>query len=301
MSVFDSDILKSLGIPLVASTAIATAVTVYMKLLEAGTLPEGFPDITLDVAGGIGPSAFALSLLLVFRTNSSYGRFQEVRSFFAGTTQRIRDLGRQATIFFGPDQKEQLDLFTRWARAFPIAMMVHLRPGEDLRKELKDVLKPEELDLLEASPHRPNTVLMMMSEVVKRTNLTPVQRFRMDENITSFSDFLGASERILRTPLPLSYTRYVVCGTISSLINHPSRRHTTRFLFLWLTFLPVSIYKLCGWATIPTTLIIAFVLLGIEEIGVIKEEPFSVLPLEKYTKEVEKDVRDMVELVRVQC
>lgn len=75
-------------------------------------------------------------------------------------------------------------------------------------------------------------------------------------------------------------------------------RHTTRFLFLWLTFLPLSIYKLCGWATIPTTLIIAFVLLGIEEIGVIKEEPFSVLPLEKYTKEVEKDVRDMVELVR---
>lgn len=62
--------------------------------------------------------------------------------------------------------------------------------------------------------------------------------------------------------------------------------------------MPLSIYKLCGWATIPTTLIIAFVLLGIEEIGVIKEEPFSVLPLEKYTKEVEKDVRDMVELVR---
>ncbi len=141
------------------------------------------------------------------------------------------------------------------------------------------MLKPEELDLLEASPHRPNTVLMMMSEIVKRTNLTPVQRFRMDENITTFSDFLGASERILRTPIPLSYTR-----------------HTTRFLFLWLTFLPLSIYKLCGWATIPTTLIIAFVLLGIEEIGVIKEEPFSVLPLEKYTREVEKDVRDMMEL-----
>ncbi len=95
-----SDVLKSLGIPLITSTLIATATTVYMKLLQSGQLPDYCPDITLDVAGGIGPSAFALSLLLVFRTNSSYGRFQEVRSFFAGTTQRIRDLGRQVCWFW---------------------------------------------------------------------------------------------------------------------------------------------------------------------------------------------------------
>jgi predicted membrane chloride channel (bestrophin family) len=88
-------VLKSLGIPLTASTLIATVTTVYMKLLESGQLPAYCPDITLDPSGGIGPASFALSLLLVFRTNSSYGRFQEVRGFFAGTTQRIRDLGRQ--------------------------------------------------------------------------------------------------------------------------------------------------------------------------------------------------------------
>ena len=32
-------------------------------------------------------------------------------------------------------------------------------------------------------------------------------RVRMDENLTSFADSLGACERILKTPIPLTYTR----------------------------------------------------------------------------------------------
>jgi hypothetical protein len=43
----------------------------------------------------------------------------------------------QAVSFFGPEEKQQQEMFCRWARAFPISMMVHLRAGEDLRKELK--------------------------------------------------------------------------------------------------------------------------------------------------------------------
>lgn len=35
-----------------------------------------------------------------------------------------------------------------------------------------------------------------------------VQVYRMDENLTFFADSVGACERILKTPIPLSYTRY---------------------------------------------------------------------------------------------
>ncbi len=34
--------------------------------------------------------------------------------------------------------------------------MCHLRPGEDIRAEVKDILLPEEVDALVASTHRPN-------------------------------------------------------------------------------------------------------------------------------------------------
>ncbi len=63
----------------------------------------------------------------------------------------------------------------------------------------------------------------------------------------------------------------------SDVVDHFS--HTSRFLTIWLAFLPLSLYSTCGWATVPSAVIIAFLLLGIEEIGVSVEEPFSILPL----------------------
>jgi predicted membrane chloride channel (bestrophin family) len=46
------------------------------------------------------------------------------------------------------------------------------------------------------------------------------------------------------------------------------RRHTARFLILWLLLLPLALWHLCGWGSVPATAVISFVLLGIEEIGV---------------------------------
>ena len=34
--------------------------------------------------------------------------------------------------------------------------MCHLRPGENIEEEVKDILKPEEVKALAASTHRPN-------------------------------------------------------------------------------------------------------------------------------------------------
>lgn len=42
-----------------------------------------------------GLTSFALSLLLVFRTNSSYGRFDEARKIWGGILNRARNLGNQ--------------------------------------------------------------------------------------------------------------------------------------------------------------------------------------------------------------
>lgn len=56
-------------------------------------------------------------------------------------------------------------------------------------------------------------------------------------------------------------------------------RHTSRFMMIWLTFLPLALYSSCGWAIVPAVGIMAFLLLGIEEIGVSVEEPFSILAL----------------------
>lgn len=88
--------------------------------------------------------------------------------------------------------------------------------------------------------------------------MEPIHQMQMSQNLTFFHDVLGGCERLLRAPIPVSYTR-----------------HTARFLFVWLTLLPFALYGSLGPWTIPTVIGIAAVLCGIEEIGVQCEEPFG--------------------------
>lgn len=75
---------------------------------------------------------------------------------------------------------------------------------------MQDILRPEELNALRASAHRPNFVLSMLSSAAEEANCPAFARVRYDENLTSFADAAGACERILKTPIPLSYTRSVL-------------------------------------------------------------------------------------------
>ena len=50
-----------------------------------------------------------------------------------------------------------------------------------------------------------------MSELLAQTELTPWQRQQLQADMTFFHDALGGCERILKTPIPLSYTR---CGVV---------------------------------------------------------------------------------------
>jgi predicted membrane chloride channel (bestrophin family) len=47
-----------------------------------------------------------------------------------------------------------------------------------------------------------------MAEVVRVARPNELCRMRMDDNLTFFEDAMGSCERILRTPIPLSYTRH---------------------------------------------------------------------------------------------
>lgn len=56
---------------------------------------------------------------------------------------------------------------------------------------------------------RPVKCLSIMSEVLQQADLSPWQRQQFQIDITYFYDTLGGCERILKTPIPVSYTRLV--------------------------------------------------------------------------------------------
>ena len=73
---------------------------------------------------------------------------------------------------------------------------------------LQGVLTAQELRLLVASYHRPSFALAVLSELAAEAPVNEVQRIRLDENLTYFQQCVGECERLLRTPIPLSYTRH---------------------------------------------------------------------------------------------
>lgn len=99
----------------------------------------------------------------------------------------------------------------------------------------------------------------------------------MHDNLTKLHDLLGASERILRTPIPVAYTR-----------------HTTRCLILWLAVMPYALWGNLGWGTVIAGPLISFLLSGINEIGIDVEEPFSILPLEAISDRAKMDCQEIV-------
>eukprot|EP00878_Enallax_costatus_P036382 GHUV01040848.1.p1 GENE.GHUV01040848.1~~GHUV01040848.1.p1 ORF type:complete len:202 (+),score=2.55 GHUV01040848.1:166-771(+) len=77
-----SRIVRGLAAPLIYVGAISFAVVSYETALKDGVLPDlsgaiswwHWPSIAMSISGPFSLSTFALSLLLVFRTNSSYQR-----------------------------------------------------------------------------------------------------------------------------------------------------------------------------------------------------------------------------------
>lgn len=52
--------------------------------------------------------------------------------------------------------------------------------------------------------NRPLAALQAMSQTIKAARLDPIATSRLDINLETFEDIMGACERILKTPIPLS-------------------------------------------------------------------------------------------------
>eukprot|EP00891_Asterochloris_glomerata_P002150 jgi/Astpho2/2150/Aster-03144 len=125
--------------------------------------------------------------------------------------------------------------------------------------------------------NKPWAVIRKMTRLAKEcgSSVPAHVRRQLELYISELVGTMGACERIFSTPIPLSFTR-----------------HCCRCLTIWLLTLPVALYDSLGWATVPASFIAAFMLLGIEEIGVQIEEPFAILPLQPLCEIIKLDVAD---------
>lgn len=285
-----SNLLRRILGPVMCTTSVAVVVYLASALL----MPQG--KFLHASTTGHALLVSALGLLLVFRTNTAYSRFWEGRQIW----QQILDLGRnlaRTAILWREEMGSQTSAhICRLVQAFPYCMIEHLRGKKDksMRSKLERLIGPKgELACycqsdysLPLSSNRPLFIVNQLAYAIREVPngrgqealYTNRERSWLMQNLEKLSATIGACERLVQTPVPLSYVR-----------------HTSRFLSLFMLTLPFALVDVLGPYTIPVTCFASWALFGIFEIGLVIEDPFQgVLKVEVIAETLQVDIEECI-------
>ncbi len=223
----------------------------------------------------VGP---ALALLLVFRTNTANDRYWEGRRLWGGIVNSARNLRRKAAVLIA--EPATVERLVEWSILFAWATRAHLIDRRAIGESSR--LSAEDQAAALAAPHIPilaaERLTAIITDAKQRGVLTDVQQVAFDLDVQALVDHLGGCERIDSTPLPFAYAV-----------------HLRRALVLYCVSLPFALVSTFGEWSALVTFVIAYILIGIEEIGAEIEGPFGVryndLPLDAICTRLQDHLR----------
>jgi putative membrane protein len=229
----------------------------------------------------------ALAVLLVMRTNAGYERWWEARKLWGGFVDRCRNVCIGA-LAYGPVQPEWRRKVVRWVAAYPHVARHCLR-GETPSAEVVALVGQGEADRIGGAAHMPSYMAWrlggMLREARDGLGMDGFAFMQVDHERALLITNYGGCERILNTPLPRVYSIKI--------------RH---LLALYLLTLPFALlHQLQGdWLVPIVTMMVAYPLLSLDQIGVELENPFSEanlshLPIDGISAAIERNMFGLLE------
>jgi ion channel-forming bestrophin family protein len=223
----------------------------------------------------------------VVRVNAGYERWWEARKAWGGIINESRNLAI-AGLTYGPADAQWRDQFVRWTIAFAYAVRAELR-GEHPVPGLERLLGFEEAGRATAVPHAPSYVsarIAALLQEAKGMGMDLAGALAAENQRAALIDHLGTCERILRAPLP----------KVNSIVIR-------RFVVLFLGTFPFPIMLRIRqqlWLTPLLTMLVAYLILSLDQMGVELQNPFarstlSHLPLERFVETVERDLMALLD------
>ena len=278
---------------------------------------------------------FVVGLCLSFRCSTSYERYSEGRRYWSQLVLTARNLSRLIWIHAGERHDEdpaigKADLLAKLTalnliHAFSVALKHRLRfepsveypdikplighvhtlasdadqaPLYERKRSLwheagdylgLPIAQPNPRRLLKCSKDNlgnvPLEILNYLSAYLEsifanKTLATPVHQAQAMTLLSCLTEVLTGTERVVNTPLPVAYS---IC--------------ISQITWAYVLVLPFQLYKVLGWITIPGTVMAAYIILGIAEIGHEIEDPFGEdvndLPLDAYCAEIAADMDNL--------
>ncbi|MCT7967408.1 hypothetical protein NG799_13795 [Laspinema sp. D1] len=272
-------VIPSILVPVLCSGLFGLIVSVLYRF--------GYP-VSLPVLEGLVPT-IVLGLLLVFRTNTAYDRFWEGRKAWGNLVNCLRNFSRQILVAIDenhPEDATEKANHLRLLVAFAVATKLHLR-NEPINDELQDLVSPEQYQKLKKMNHPPLEIAFWLGDYLQKqyrlNKLDIYQLTTMLKLLDTMVDTLGASERILKTPMPVAYAI-----------------HLKQLLLIYCLALPFQIVSHLDLWTGLIAALISFTLLGIEQIAIEIENPFGYdsndLPLDTICAAMRVNIEDLISL-----
>lgn len=226
---------------------------------------------------------FAISMLLVFRTNTAYDRWWEGRKLWGALVNVSRNLAVKMSAWLRPEDREDRAHFARLIGLFAAELGRHLL-REETRLGLDEEPHPE-LDI-DRRRHVPAQVVALMhartTRLVREGRITQEQLIVLATDINAFLDICGACERIKNTPIPFSYSTFI-----------------KKFIVVYTVTLPFGFVLVMGWMAVPVVMFIFYVLASLELIAEEIEDPFgrdsNDLPMERMATTIADNVNAMLD------
>lgn len=223
---------------------------------------------------------FVLSLLLVFRTNTAYDRWWEGRKIWGSFVNNSRNLALKVSVLI-KDPVRRNDLIVLIQNYIKVSKD-HLRSGVT-----KEVIVPTSRHSVEdqmSLKHVPNRIagliIQEINEVYESKQISGEQLLFLNEEIRSFTDNIGACERIKKTPIPYSYSIFL-----------------KKIIFIYIISMPFGFAMEFGYWTIMIVPVLFYIFGSIELLAEEIEDPFGTddndLPTDQITETVVANLEEM--------
>lgn len=209
-----------------------------------------------------GLLGFAISMLLVFRTNTAYDRWWEGRKLWGSLVNNSRNLAMKLQTMLPADEKEQRAFFRKTIPAYAYALHNHLHKEKTRIELFEDEEHKHIFGNIDHTKHVPNQVALLMYKHIYQLHearkISGEQLLFLKDELQSFTDICGACERIKNTPIPFSYSVFI-----------------KKFIFFYIMTLPFGYVFQLGFYVIPVVAFVFYVLASLELIAEEIEDPFG--------------------------
>ena len=259
-------------LPLMIAVGVYAAIVVW---LETQWLHLTEDAELLNASEGV--LGFVISMILVFRTNTSYDRWWEGRKLWGQLVNTSRNLAIKVDAVLDSSHQTERNFFVHMIPNFAFSLKNHLRK----KTNTDEFTAPHLLADAKSKEHVPayiaGTIYKQINSLYTSNIIKNEQLLTLTVEAQQLMEICGACERINNSPIPFSYSSFI-----------------KKIIFFYIITMPWSYVKDTGYYIVPILVFVFYVLANLELIAEEIEDPFGSDPNDLPTDALSQNIRKSV-------